>query len=382
VRVPITPQIVSQISQIKQQQLDQFLREIPYFSSTNITFIRSQVGEPSLDLDTYEGIQVLTFRDSRSSLDCQRITTDDKGRLGDIGPEDFKIQFPDQQIILVFTLNRETNWFDLKDVIDETTNEPISQSIIGTRPHLMTNYQAFFNGETHIQTEFRQPSPNTSVPEPETKIEYRPEEPKPEPSSQFIPAPLQLVPIDPYMEEVSPTSWGEDVEPKNPETAELTKAPNPVPAAEKDVCVEFVPVRPDNFYIVQIGAYREKQNVDTAFAVLERAGFRPLSESCRELTRVLIPAVELADLAYTREKVKDLGFGEPYVQQYRYIVQVGAYQEKRNADAAFTVLEQAGLHPFYEPYRDLTRVFIPAMELARTREKVKGLGFSEPYVRR
>jgi cell division septation protein DedD len=70
-----------------------------------------------------------------------------------------------------------------------------------------------------------------------------------------------------------------------------------------------------NSYIIQVGAFREERYASAVFAALERAGFCPRYEPHRDLTRVLIPAVERGDLARVREKIKALGLGEPYVRQ-------------------------------------------------------------------
>ncbi|MDR0641973.1 MAG: SPOR domain-containing protein [Treponema sp.] len=72
---------------------------------------------------------------------------------------------------------------------------------------------------------------------------------------------------------------------------------------------------PANCYTVQVGAFREQKNAALAYAILERGGFTPLYECYQDLTRVVIPAVEQKDLARTRERVKALGFDEPYVRR-------------------------------------------------------------------
>ncbi|MDR1025460.1 MAG: SPOR domain-containing protein, partial [Treponema sp.] len=69
------------------------------------------------------------------------------------------------------------------------------------------------------------------------------------------------------------------------------------------------------FYTVQVGAFREQKNAAAAYAALERGGFNPLYEYHQNLTRVVIPAVDQRELVQTREKIRALGFGDPYVRQ-------------------------------------------------------------------
>jgi hypothetical protein len=72
---------------------------------------------------------------------------------------------------------------------------------------------------------------------------------------------------------------------------------------------------PGNYYTVQVGAFQDEKNAARAYAALERGGFSPLYESRQNLTRVVIPDVEQKDLARTRERIKALGFGEPYLRR-------------------------------------------------------------------
>lgn len=72
---------------------------------------------------------------------------------------------------------------------------------------------------------------------------------------------------------------------------------------------------PGNYYTIQVGAFRDQKNAALAYAALERGGFTPLYECYQDLTRVVIPEVDQKDLARTRERVRALGFGEPYIRQ-------------------------------------------------------------------
>jgi cell division protein FtsN len=89
-------------------------------------------------------------------------------------------------------------------------------------------------------------------------------------------------------------------------------APTPVPVPVVRVTQDRAP---GNHYTVQVGAFQDQKNAASAYTVLERGGFSPLYECHQNLTRVVIPAVDQKDLAWTRERLKALGFGEPYVRR-------------------------------------------------------------------
>jgi cell division protein FtsN len=72
---------------------------------------------------------------------------------------------------------------------------------------------------------------------------------------------------------------------------------------------------PDNSYVMQVGAYHDRENAAAAYTVLERAGFNPQYEDYQNLTRVVLPSVARNDLVHTRDRLKALGFGEPYIRQ-------------------------------------------------------------------
>jgi cell division protein FtsN len=72
---------------------------------------------------------------------------------------------------------------------------------------------------------------------------------------------------------------------------------------------------PRTSYTVQVGAFRDQKNATLAYTTLERGGFNPCYEPHQNLTRVVIPAVDQKDLAWTKERLKTLGFGELYVRQ-------------------------------------------------------------------
>jgi hypothetical protein len=440
VRVPITPQIVNQI---RREEKDYLLAEIRYFTSINIALMHSRAGESSMGLENkelprvrrggplqgspagsggrtnqnsgntgpsstqdaaprvsieFQEIPILTFKEGGSSLDQRRITSDDEGHLKDLSPEGnvFEILYPDRGLVLGFTLNREENWYDLEFAVDENTGERTSLAMTGARPHLMINYQAIFPfGETRIQMDktLRPPAPTAgsepwqpplsgssesnppqaSLAPPETPADIPAESP---PDAGLFFPPVESIPLvegvpsgvplmestppaesiaenpplypeegiadkgnrgnteDFYLEEAPPTAWEDQYEDlylgdrggEGPEVdvvllTEKSGPSSPDPAAPVPAVEKTVPVPVETAlsglgrYIIQVGAFREKRNASAAFAALEGAGFCPLYEPHQGLTRVLIPAVERADLARVREKVRALGLGEPYVRQ-------------------------------------------------------------------
>jgi hypothetical protein len=409
VRVPLTPQIVEQVRKDNRAYL---LGEIRYFSSVNIALMNSRTGDSSLDVETKElprvrrvqpaqdsqtasaaqtsrsaqarnsgtsqnpgngrlaqdsgespaqesplsvtvqEIGVLTFREGGSFLNQRRITSDEEGHLKSLSPggDEFEIHFPARGITLGFVLNQEENWYDLEFALDEITGQRTPLAMTGIRPHLMIYYQTVFpSGETRIQMD-RALEPSSSVPGavPEDNLppqvpgyDYQPEIVPPEEAAgldEEPPVPSFAGDWEPYsqegweegdlgpvisLERAPPTPWedgddmfscqGEDLVEIDVVLA-VEKAAPPAPdfPTERFYSGEGG-VSPG--YIIQVGAFREKRNAAAAFTALERAGFCPFYEDYQDLTRVLIPAVEGGDLVRVKEKIKTLGFGEPYVRR-------------------------------------------------------------------
>jgi hypothetical protein len=381
VRVPMTPQIVSQIRDEKKEYL---FGEIEYFISVNTAFTRNRAGESSMNVENhevprgrrtsrpapgpqanqgssspsslvYQEVEVLTFREGGSSLNQRRITNSDEGRLKTLSPQGdvFEVHYPSREIVLVFVLNREKNWYDLEFAVEETNGETggerVPLTIAGTRPRLMINYQTVFpGGETRIQmdsaADLNQSPPPTGGP-----LSVRPPEPVPmidDGLPIFIdvekPPGPGMEPVagewDPYpekdaktavseyhkeeffLEESYPIVWEDyDESPdfyegeNSVEVEVVILVENAAPPVEEKSSGEGQ--SPDTGYIIQVGAFRERKNAALAFTALEQAGFSPLYESHRDLTRVIIPAVEEGSLARVKERVKALGFGEPYVRR-------------------------------------------------------------------
>jgi hypothetical protein len=388
VRVPITLQIVNQIRGDHKERL---FEEIRYYTSVNIALMRDRAGESSLDLETQAlrettgsqangEISVLTFREGGSSLDQSRISRDDEGQLVRINPagDTFEIEYPNHQIVLGFVLNREENWYDLEFAIEEADQERVSLALTGARPHLMINYRAVFpdTDETRIQLtgkpgrETEDTGESARQSGQQTESSGDPGQSRADPGESYEQAqgfPWESEPgyfpqgetsrpldpeaggtvrapdaRDPAGEWGGGLSWEDSTadEPLYPDTVTDTAAGGstpsplggaPVPSRER-VLVEYGEDAyepevvfagaadtnndrlPGICYSVQVGAFRDKKNADAACAVLERGGFAPLRETYQGLTRVVVPVVEQRDLARTRERIRSMGFGEPYVR--------------------------------------------------------------------
>jgi hypothetical protein len=373
VRVPMTSQIVDQIREGEKEHL---LNEIKYFISVNVVFTNSRAGDSSMEVEShelprvrrtfrsstnsqtvrnppppvssliYQEIGVLTFKEGNSSLNQQRITSTDEGQLKALNPRGdvFEITYPARKIVLGFVLDREKGWYDLEFAVEETNREQVPLIIAGTRPRLMINYQTVTSsGDTWVQMDSANskqmlppaggdgpvsfPAPMEDPPElPQLNsgsARFADAEPpgpgKNAREGEWYPAAddsayLENRERELYLKESPPTVWG-----NYNEAPELPERKQPIDVkvviVGEESAAPSVEQGTDNCYIIQVGAFREKQNASLAFAALERAGFSPIYEPYRNLTRVVIPAVERGNLTWVKEKVKALGFGDPYVRR-------------------------------------------------------------------
>jgi hypothetical protein len=406
VRVPITPQIVNQV---RKEERDYLLGEIRYYTSVNIALMHSRAGESSMTLENrelprvrrglpvqtsqgqtaqnqanspgssaaqdaasgvsieFQEIPILTFNEGGSSLDQRRITSDDEGHLKGLNPEGnvFEIVYPDRGITLGFALNQEENWYDLEFAVDENTGERTSLAMTGARPHLMINYQAIFPfGETRIQMD--RPIPQTEPPGAVNTELWQP--PRESPSLPGL-SDLDEALIPPSSPEAGISGLPAEGGAENPA---LSSGEDETADLGEDFYLEEAPPtvwEDNNGEDLYLGG--ESPEVDVVFLAEKTsppASAGAVPDRGPEETAPVFPLLVESVLS---------GPGN-------YIIQVGAFREKRNASAAFAALERAGFCPLYEAHQDLTRVLIPAVErgdLARVREKVKALGLGEPYVR-
>jgi cell division septation protein DedD len=355
-RTPLTPQIVKQIREDNKERL---FGEIQYYTSVDITLIRDVTQGSSIELTTPSSI--LQFTES-SSWEERRIFHLTAGRLVSVssGYDVFEIGFPSAQITLGFVFNTDRNWYDLQYAIDAAENGHIPLIMAGAHPHLMTNYRTEFSP---VETRIQMQPPATQPPQPSST------------------SPRSLAPEPSPRDSVVPPVWEEA-------PAELAAAPAEeweVYYPEEDYYLE------DDYYVENNGYYLDDyyENeyfvdlpVDEEVPVLVPAEPRPPQE-----ITVILPgsgtAVAEGPQEAPRQQETYQAANTLFTGNF-FVLQIGAFQDKKHADAAYAALEREGFSPGYENYQDLTRVIIPAVaskDLARTRERVKALGFGEPYIR-
>jgi hypothetical protein len=334
VRVPITPQIVNQV---KAYSLSEDMR---YYTSVTVSLLRDNTGQSSSDLKPEplrleaetgpnpQGITVLTYTEggSSSAQTPISITSRDEGQLKESSLDltVFEIEYPGRQIILGFVLNPVTGWYDL-DFMRGAGGERIPLILTGSRPHLMTDFWTKFSGNAQAQRDPR-PAGQAASPSPTSQAPASGPVTSPYDQDFFagdstewqLPDPLDqndysfnLVPAGerPPVPEYSFTTGSEEANEVSPAMTVKLLVTGSDPAAAPAVFL------PDTSYVLQVGAYHDRKNAAAAYTVLEREGFSPRYEDYQNLTRVVLPSVARNDLARTREKLKALGLGEPYVRQ-------------------------------------------------------------------
>ena len=147
-------------------------------------------------------------------------------------------------------------------------------------------------------------------------------------------------------------------------------------------------------YEIQVGAYRDIANANSAISRLRDAGFNPYQDTSMGLSRVRISGIREGTLTATLAALAELGFTDPWVlgsMAYAppadaplYRVQTGAYRERQNAESDFSRIVNAGLNPSYENYEGLTRVFISGLsesEVPSIVQRLNDAGFSDLWIR-
>jgi hypothetical protein len=81
-----------------------------------------------------------------------------------------------------------------------------------------------------------------------------------------------------------------------------------------DSDIPFVVPRLEKNCTIQVGAFREGRNANLVFKTLKQAGFCPLYETGQNLTRVIVPAVEIKNLPRVKERIKSLGFNDLFIR--------------------------------------------------------------------
>jgi cell division septation protein DedD len=340
IRVPVTPQIVNQV---RTHQGESELWDITYYTSVPVSLRSALNGgsnikrEPlqlsSKDKDTE--LTVLTYSEGGSSSSSVQIRKEDPGNLVDISSNDtvFNIRYQvsnmTDPLLLGFVLNPEKNWYELNYLGEERS--PLD--LTGDRPYLLINYQTIFSGAGEARTQIIDQSAGQAVASQEVPAEtvwsspaedwdaYYPEEDYYAEDNGYY--------LDDYYEDEYLADLPVDdealalvpAEPRPPQEvivqgsgAAAAGGPPEAPRQQEAYQAANAPAG-GNFFVLQVGAFQDKKHADAAYAALEREGFSPHYENYQDLTRVVIPAVEPKDLASTRERVKALGFGEPYIRQ-------------------------------------------------------------------
>jgi hypothetical protein len=335
IRVPVTPQIVNQV---QAHQGEPGLGDIDYYTSVPV-FLRSalnggstikrgplQLGSGDQDAE----LTVLTYSEGGSSSSSVQISKENPGALVNLSSDGgvfsihYQVGAATDPFLLGFVLNPEKNWYELKYLGDSPLD------VTGDRPYLLINYQTIFSGAGEARTQIIDRSAEQAVVSQgsgstgnsiSTGGSFTTGESI---STGESPAPAEPDAYDAYdtytSETVYPednwlseddygvTDWTDDAD------YVLVPADPSPPPARAEASVTVVPSG-GNYFVIQVGSYQEKKNADAAYAALVQDGFNPRYENYHDLTRVVIPAVEPKDLARTRERVKALGLGEPYVRQ-------------------------------------------------------------------
>jgi hypothetical protein len=236
-------------------------------------------------------------------------------------------------------LNPEKNWYELKYLENEQT--PLE--VTGYRPYLMINYQAIFSGagEARVQTEPLDSRPAVSQPVLPPSLA---------PAGEFPLNSNTTVPPDAGLAQIY----------------EMVPA-QPRPPAETGFPREGLD---------EAGFYGETDFV---------AGYDP--EDWSMGNDYFSNDYFVVDLITggTPSVPQNTGLASsPASAGSGYVLQVGAFKDRKNAADAYATLEREGFNPHYEDYQNLTRVVVPSVEpkdLANARARIKALGFGEPYVR-
>jgi hypothetical protein len=293
VRVPVTPQIVDQVRVYNKESE---LWGIAYYTSVPVSLRSAQNGgsdikreSKPLQLDTEDKespeLTVLTYSEGGSSSSSLRIDKENTGALVNISSDGnifdirYQLNSTTNPLLLVFVLDPGKNWYELKYLGEDR----VPLDVTGDRPYLMINYQTVFSGSGEARTQIIDRSAGETV---YPEADYG--------SADWVngDTPYVLVPAAPE--------------------------PPPVREAIVEITGAYQTTAPSaggDFFVVQIGAFKDKKRADAAYAALRQEGFNPHYDDYQDLTRVFIPAVESKDLARTWERVKALGFGEPYIRQ-------------------------------------------------------------------
>jgi len=101
---------------------------------------------------------------------------------------------------------------------------------------------------------------------------------------------------------------------------------------------------------------------------------------------ILINLLLISTIIFAQQNASIIIFGRvPYAEDSKmYRIQVGAFKNNKNAEAAFEKLKNASLNPDYESYQDFTRVIVKGINAAQVPQfltTIRNIGFTEALVK-
>jgi len=138
---------------------------------------------------------------------------------------------------------------------------------------------------------------------------------------------------------------------------------------------------------IQVGTFRQAENAERAFNLLRDAGLGPAYESHMGGRRVVLPGVDVRHLPFILPLLNDAGFHNVWVREEAdrlYRIQVGAFRETANAEAALNTLRNAGLNPIYENHMGYRRVALAGINtrhISSVLTIIYNSGFNDVWLR-
>ncbi|MDR1388907.1 MAG: SPOR domain-containing protein [Treponema sp.] len=81
-------------------------------------------------------------------------------------------------------------------------------------------------------------------------------------------------------------------------------------------------------YQLQVGAFKINSNAQAVFQRLSRAGLKPVFETYRDLTRVIVPGVSVSDMCVVLSKIESAGFYDVIIRPENAATLVSALPEE------------------------------------------------------
>jgi len=138
---------------------------------------------------------------------------------------------------------------------------------------------------------------------------------------------------------------------------------------------------------IQVGTFQQAANAERAFNILRNAGLSPVYESHVGGRRVVLPGVDVRHLSFILPMLNNAGFHNVWIREEidrLYRIQVGAFREAANAEAALNTLRNAGLNPIYENHMGYRRVVLAGINtrhISPVLTIVYNSGFNDVWLR-